>query len=236
MTTSDLRNLSYVLGSTVHGPMIVMRWDSRGASNEILNTGAHEPEEIKQMMPWVAALRQQRQGRIVAIDGGANVGTWTLALAKTLHGWGEVYSFEPQRRLFYALCGNIALNNRHNVHAKNQALSNRIGQIEVAQLEVDSDNAMSTLNLLNQPGGSHPREYVPEVTIDSLGLDVGFIKLDIEGMESRALAGAVKTIERCRPLVFMEVWMSNVSDIQAMLPGYRMEALPDPRNAIFWPE
>lgn len=227
--------ISYILGSTVSGPMIMNRWDSRGVANEMLALGSHEHNEILGMLDMIDIWKSW--GRTVMIDGGANIGGWTIAFAKAMAGWGEVYSFEPQRRLYYALCGNVALNNCHNVHARNQALGSTCSIIDVPQLPVDSDNAMSVLNLENPPGGSAPRESVPIVTIDSLGLNVGFIKLDIEGMEPKALLGAKQTIERCRPIIFAEVWMHGNETLRDLLPGYREQSYPgEPRNSIFHPE
>jgi FkbM family methyltransferase len=42
-------------------------------------------------------------------------------------------------------------------------------------------------------------------TLDSLGLvDVGFLKIDVEGHELAVLRGANETIAKNRPVVFME--------------------------------
>ena len=46
---------------------------------------------------------------------------------------GKVYSFEAQEKLFYALAGNIAINNCFNVSAKNAAVGSRVGNINIPQ-------------------------------------------------------------------------------------------------------
>jgi FkbM family methyltransferase len=214
--------------------MIMCRWDDRGVANELLETSAHEQQEINTVLRILDQLKEKFRTFDV-IDGGANVGTWTLQLAKSIRDRGMVYSFEPQKRLFYALAGNIALNNCLNVTARMEALSDKNGQIEVPQLPATRPAAMSTLSLDNPPGGSEPREYVPTTTIDSLGLHLKLLKLDIEGMEVKALQGARQTIERCRPVIFAEVWMQQKGDILRLLPDYVEHPLPEPRNSIFWP-
>jgi FkbM family methyltransferase len=50
----------------------------------------------------------------VAIDCGANIGTHTIEWAKKMTGWGAVIGIEAQERIFYALAGNIAINNCFN--------------------------------------------------------------------------------------------------------------------------
>jgi len=47
-------------------------------------------------------------------------------------------------------------------------------------------------------------DEVEVVTLDSLGLAPGFIKLDVEGMEWHALLGAEQTIRTHRPVVMLE--------------------------------
>src|ERR1700759_4504087 len=44
------------------------------------------------------------------VDVGANIGTHTVAFANLVGAGGVVPAFEPQRRLFQMLSGNVALN------------------------------------------------------------------------------------------------------------------------------
>ena len=58
---------------------------------------------------------------------------------------------------------------------------------------------------------------LPLVTGDELlaGRDFDFMKIDVEGMELKCLAGLSETIGRCRPRIFIEVDNENVADFQA---------------------
>lgn len=50
------------------------------------------------------------------------------------------------------------------------------------------------------------------IRLDDLELDnVAFLKIDVEGWEPNVLAGAVQTIERCRPLVMVEFNKAGLS-------------------------
>ena len=73
---------------------------------------------------------------------------------------------------------------------------------------------------------------VPTRTLDSFGLsDVGFLKIDVEGHELALLAGARRTIESSRPVVFVESESrhavgapANVIDLMMRGHGYRRAA------------
>ncbi len=49
------------------------------------------------------------------------------------------------------------------------------------------------------------KETVPILAIDDLGLKrLNFMKLDVEGMEKYVLLGAMKTIEKWHPIIYLE--------------------------------
>ncbi len=55
---------------------------------------------------------------------------------------------------------------------------------------------------------------VPVQTLDSFALEnVLFIKLDVEGYESTIVAGALKTIKRCRPVLQVEIKTELQEDV-----------------------
>ena len=52
-------------------------------------------------------------------------------------------------------------------------------------------------------------EAAPTITIDSFAVKVDLIKLDVEGMELRALEGGRQTIARDKPVLFLETVKSD---------------------------
>jgi FkbM family methyltransferase len=152
-----------------------------------------------------------------------------------MHGWGSVMAFEPQERIFYALCGNIALNNLFNARASRNALSRELGAIMVPEFDFQKPANFGGLSLLPGVGkpGQKPTSSRPvkTITIDSLALPrCDFIKLDIEGMEPLALEGAQKTILQHKPIIFAECWACGIEEIRKWLPGYRL--IPAGLNVI----
>jgi FkbM family methyltransferase len=74
-----------------------------------------------------------RPGDIV-IDAGANIGTHTVAFANMVGPTGVVHAFEPQRRNFLMLAGNVAINGLDNVFCHQSAVGDTLGQIRLPPL------------------------------------------------------------------------------------------------------
>jgi FkbM family methyltransferase len=144
-----------------------------------------------------------RPGQTV-LDVGANIGAHTAALAKLVGPTGKVLAFEPQRGLYYVLCGNVAQNNLHQVRCYQAAVGERSGTIAVPEFDTDAEVNYGGIGLADGLS-SGSSEMVPLLKIDDLQLTAcHFIKADVEGMEERVLMGAAQTIRRFRPLLYVE--------------------------------
>ena len=88
-----------------------------GVGHQILETAAFDPMEVKMVLDLLAMRRRHYGDGVLAIDCGANIGVHTIEWANRMHGWGRVIAIEAQERLFYALAGNIAINNCFNARA-----------------------------------------------------------------------------------------------------------------------
>ena len=166
--------------------------------------------------------RQLVQEDAVVVEAGANIGAHTVLLAQLVGELGTVHAFEPQRLVFQTLCANLALNQCVRVFAHQQGLGENRGEMVLPNVDPRQSNNFGGLSLL----ADGPGEKVEIVTIDSLGLDrCDLIKADVEGMEVPVIAGARKTIARCRPLLYLENDRAEqspalISLVQSM--GYRI--------------
>ena len=169
-------------------------------------TGDFDSEDIKSISklaysdrPWVAA------------DVGANVGFWTVPLAQLAKRRGGcVYAFEPVLSNFNKLRENID----HNGVADAAILHNfglsdgaRTAQISLRE---DFDNGSKTGNAALVIDKDDLRFHCTEVHLRTLDEalpreSLDFIKLDIEGHEDSFLTGAEKTLQRCLPIIYMEI-------------------------------
>jgi FkbM family methyltransferase len=149
----------------------------------------------------VEVFRQVLQPGNVAVDVGANLGAHTLFFANAVGRYGRVYAFEPQRIIFQTLCANMALNSVTNAYCFPMAVGERAGSIVVPMLDPENVNNFGGLEL----GQFSEGETVPMITLDSLDLpQCRLIKVDVEGMEVGVLKGARATIDRCRPVLYVE--------------------------------
>jgi FkbM family methyltransferase len=151
----------------------------------------------------IQLLRQFIELGDVVIDAGANIGTHTIAFANLVGPGGVVHAFEPQRRNFLMLAGNVALNGLDNVFCHQKAVGEADGEIGLPPLPPPELNF--NFGAVSLVKGYSTGETVPLVALDSLGLSkCRLLKIDTEGMEEQVLDGAKALIERCRPLLYVE--------------------------------
>lgn len=133
------------------------------------------------------------------VEVGANIGGHTVRMAKKA-GW--VIAFEPQRIVHQLLCANIALNSLRNVDAHWAAVGEKMGKIQVFEINPDIPDNFGGLAL--NLGYEGPE--VPCYTLDSFVNvpSLKLLKVDVEGMELDVLKGAVKTIEKHQPFLYVE--------------------------------
>jgi FkbM family methyltransferase len=129
-------------------------------------------------------LHYLREGDVF-IDGGANVGAYTV-LASAGAG-AETYAFEPSPEAMDALRSNIELNRiPGRVHLEPYALGRTAGGI---MLQTSGPSAMHHVAAESSDGS-----YSVEMrTIDSYRLCPSILKIDVEGYEAEVLAGATET-------------------------------------------
>ena len=163
----------------------------------------------------------------VALDVGANIGTMTVPLAKRVGPDGLVLAFEPQRPPFACLLGNCALTHvLRQTRCFNVAVSNDTQPVQVPTLTLDKPFNVGGVRIgdpaYDAATQDLPREVVPCVTLDQFDLPrVDLIKIDVEAMEAKVLAGAARTIDRCRPVIFAEALYDNAlaAPLRGQPPG-----------------
>ena len=155
----------------------------------------YEPEEL------AIIGRAYRGGTFV--DVGGNVGNHAIYAAKILKA-PRVIVFEPEP-LAADICEiNAAVNGcEAQIELHRSGLSDVAGRAHPAYVE----HNLGGTSLKPAEDGSIELNRGDDVLHDE---QIGFIKIDTEGFELKALAGLVKTIARCRPLLFVEVENGNV--------------------------
>lgn len=141
-------------------------------------------------------------GQLV-LDIGANIGCHTVFFAEKVGQQGWVFAFEPQRVIFQNLCANVALNNLANVFCEHTALGKESGRCFIPSFNYDEESNFGAISL--EQYTTEQGEPVEIKTLDSYNLpQCHLMKIDVEGMESLVLEGAKNTINKFRPVIFLE--------------------------------
>jgi len=222
------RKIAFVLASTNHGTLITNRFDycsaaqepAFGVGHEILETGSFCASEVKLALHILETRRRHFGDGVLALDCGANIGVHAIEWARRMTGWGRVIAFEAQERIFYALAGNIAINNCFNATAVHCAVSDTLGGMRIPSPDYLRPASFGSLELVQRPNAEFIGQSVSyaeadlvsvkSITIDSLNLGrVDFIKIDVEGMELAVLAGGEGRIAACKPVLLVEATKSD---------------------------
>jgi len=149
----------------------------------------------------------------VVLDVGANVGFWTIPMAKALGPAGRVHPFEPISSNHLRLRENVRLNGLQSITQVHElGLSDRRATLQIS-LREDFANGSGTGNasiVIDDSDGRFQCAMIEVDTLDkifpSLNVErLDFVKVDIEGHEDKFLAGAASTIGQFRPIIHMEI-------------------------------
>ncbi|CAE8602236.1 unnamed protein product [Polarella glacialis] len=152
----------------------------------------------------------------VFVDAGANIGGFTLPLAKHLGAAGQVHAFEPFRLLFQCLNANVMLNGLSNVYTYQVGLGNKSEVVRRRQPALNSisnpskmhvaETVANTMMVRTDPStgeGDYVRvQRLDEIEFGDRGPD--FIKVDVESMEMPMLQGSEEVLRRFRPSLYVE--------------------------------
>ncbi|SDY48807.1 methyltransferase, FkbM family [Collimonas sp. OK242] len=245
------RPIAFVLAASNHGSMIVNRNDYHmvngnegyGVGYQILSNSSFDESEIGFALALLNCRRSHFGDGIVAIDGGANIGVHTIEWARHMYGWGRVLSFEAQEAVYYALAGNVALNNCLNARVRLAALGEQCGELAVPAPDYFTPASFGSLEMRQNDNNEFIGQRisydasacntVPLVSLDSLDLErLDLVKLDVEGMEMDVLRGAQSALSRHRPIMIIEVLKSDRAAIENFVTGLGYRVFPAGLNII----
>jgi FkbM family methyltransferase len=158
----------------------------------------HGQRLVGGLEPEMALLKALVPPERISLDVGANHGVYAYVLS---HLSRAVVCFEP-----LAECCNYILDYAApNITVRNIALSDHAGDLEL-HVPIINGRAVHTRASLDKPPGAFESRRVGVRTLDSFELDdVGFIKIDVEGLEAAVLKGALHTLQKGRPAMLVEI-------------------------------
>jgi FkbM family methyltransferase len=168
----------------------------------------------------------------VVIDGGANLGEWTVPFARRVEATGRVLAIEPAPRSAAALESTLAANALRQAETVRCAIGDHDGTADFAVPVVTSARSDTGTARIGPAGAGHAALQVPLRSLDSLAAErdlvrLDLIKIDVEGHERQVLDGAAAILDRFHPVLVIETGHETDGDRQAIHHrlgglGYRM--------------
>jgi len=164
----------------------------------------------------------------VALDVGANIGNHAIYLGQWL---SQIHCFEPNPETCRRLADNIALNKADHIHIhpvglgeENTTLSFQVnldGNLGASGFVDYTEQRLRNTEIIQLPI-ARGDDYLSQLKLES----IDFIKIDVEGYESKVLRGLRHTIARHRPIVAFEfhgqhAGQEEFTSIRQSLPDYQ---------------
>jgi FkbM family methyltransferase len=162
-------------------------------------------EDFERPLPRVFRDAVMQSSGLV-VDVGANTGFYALIAG---HCGRHVLAFEPVPQVRDILAQNVKANRlTHAIKISSSAASDRRGRATLYMPD-PSHGLIETSSSLS----AEFQSYASTIEVDVAPLDellpsgrrIGVVKIDAEGHEAAVLRGAVRVLERDRPVLFVEV-------------------------------
>lgn len=175
-----------------HGKRLKCYCDSPSTSGALYFAGYPDFWEMKFLQAYL------RPGDHF-LDIGANTGVYSIFAASCIGDTGRIDSFEPVERTALRIEEQARLNGLTNLHVHRFAVSDQSRSMKFGYSTTDA------MMHLQRPDESGDTQYVDCVTLDDFEpygqYAVG--KMDIEGAEPLALAGATLRLRHANPPVWL---------------------------------
>ena len=162
----------------------------------------------------ISLCRTLVQPGYVCMDIGANLGVYTVLLAKWAGEGGAVHSFEPVDHIRRRLLRHVRINGLSNVTVQAMGVGSEdttllMNQIREGEFREGTSTFTDNENVVSMGKEHFNRVEVPVRKLDTYTREQGFtrldfMKIDIEGFELNCLRGATETLRRFRPIILME--------------------------------
>jgi FkbM family methyltransferase len=140
----------------------------------------------------------------VFVDVGANLGVLSLPVAKLVGINGKVLAFEASQQNANLLAKNAVVNKLSNVEVFPIGLADHNGAAISHVFLGTSNKALTDLPSSQLQSGM---EVIPVVKLDSFlesDRKIDVVKIDVEGHEYKVIRGALATLSKWRPKIYLE--------------------------------
>lgn len=166
----------------------------------------------------------------VILDIGANIGNHSLYWASKCRP-AKIYAFEPVPETFDILKTNVELNRFSSViEINNIGLSDAPTTGKISKF---SPTNIGATTIIKSKDGSLKLNRLDNISIPEGRVD--FVKIDVENHELFVLNGAVETLKKYKPVVFIEMWPKyfKAGDDFLRSLGYEMRERTSEANYVY---
>lgn len=134
------------------------------------------------------------------VDIGGWIGDTALIFSEFTNK--KVYVYEPSLQNFEKIKETICLNDKKNIIPINIALGNKIGD------EILFDNGPETSNKSKYGNPFISKMTTLDKELEKIDMNIGLIKVDVEGNEQQFIEGAINTIKKFTPVLIISIYHS----------------------------
>lgn len=147
--------------------------------------------------------------KLIFIDIGANIGSTSINLANQFKN-SKIYAFEPTYYAFDKFKVNLNLNNelKKRIFPINSLISNKSIKTNIySSWKIDLTNNTEAHKYHRGTPKSFTEKFI---TLDEFVekqeiMNIDLIKIDVDGNEKYVIESSIKTLEKFKPIIFLEL-------------------------------
>ena len=173
----------------------------------------------------------------IAVDVGANVGSYTVPMAKLVGSAGKVLAIEPDPLNFHLLRANLSKACVNNTTCLMVGASDKVENLPLYR---HANNSGDSRTWGKYEPLTRAAETIPAITLDSVVPGViKLLKIDVQGWEARVLRGAVETLSNDLAFILLEYWPyglvssgSSCEELFSLLTSFDIHVIDNRRRTF----
>jgi FkbM family methyltransferase len=164
---------------------------------------------LKDKYPELFFLKELVKPGFVCVDIGANVGYYSVFLSQHAGSEGRVYAIEP-----VPMFGNVFLRNTerfalNNITLYRCALGSERKEVTLGTPMIDGVFRHGLTKIIENNQEANAQTYTAQMEVADQLFEplnkIDFLKCDVEGYEVILFPQMLRTLERCKPLIQIEI-------------------------------
>ena len=218
---SLLCKINYLIAkkNILHYPQIViLSFDHIGIN---INLEGRYENDILEVLEEFIKNKIHNSRNLVALDIGANIGNHSIFFSNFFE---RVYAFEPYPLTYEILKINSKyICKKKNINTYNFGLSNKNGEVffRVNPSNIGGSGIISNEeHYLNNKNTCKVDIFCADELDDLKNINIGLIKIDVEGNELKTLLGAEALINKNKPIILFEQIKNEFNNNSSQVTDY----------------